>query len=150
MTMRKNATGGMGDLAHSLTVGSWLFTVLVIFLLFFPSVERKFFPVMVNGQWGHVIEEVDGGIIVSASATKVRGCGWKETEFFLGIRNGLHSAMPRARHMDPPAVNDVGDLVWSRIFLPVTRFQFEQGFVYADSLHDCYGLDHLSRSRLFN
>lgn len=116
----------------------------------FHVVETRFFPVMENGQWGEIVEERENGIVVSATALKSRPCGWRDTEFFIGERDGLFSIMPGARHLDKPQVRDTGETTWNRIFLPVSRGTFLSGLVFADSLHVCYGGDHLSRSRLFN
>lgn len=116
----------------------------------FHAVETRFFPVMENGQWGEIVEERENGIVVSATGLKSRPCGWRDTEFFIGERDGLFSIIPGAQHLDKPRVRDTGETTWDRIFLPVSRGTFRLGLVFADSLHDCYGGEHLTRSKLFN
>ncbi len=116
--------------------------------LFRHEIETALHPVIIDGEWGEFVRAERDGIVVSASGQKVRECGWVKTEFFLGARGYLSSYMKDARHLDEPMVRDQGVHYWSEIFLPISRSAFEDGFVYADSIHDCGG--RLVRSHFLN
>ncbi len=124
-----------------------------VFTVWAPALhifETRYFPVVEGGAWGEFVASADNGIIVSATATKARSCGWRRTDFFLGHRGKPNSYLSDARHLDPPSVRGEGFLVWDRIFLPITRSTFDAGLVFADSFHDCYGGEYLTRSEFIN
>lgn len=114
-------------------------------------------PVVSKAEW-ELVDYVDNGVIISATAHKRRECHWRKTSFFTGFRR---SGVPmvdtitnlEGRHLSKPMVRGVGQLEWEKIFLLQTPEQFKLKYFYADAYHFCGGADNPSnwvRSRFLN
>lgn len=123
---------------HNLFMTKNGLAVILLFLFFaFPSAETWFAPVV---RPIHKIEfvAVEGGTIIKASATKVRGCGWRQTTWYLGQRGDRNAVLlTNEPHQNAPRPRMEGVLYWSRIFVPVDP-ETARSNTYADAFHSCY------------
>ena len=83
---------------------------------FGPLLERKFFPMMVNGTILSA-EEYDGKVTrLEFQAEKVRKCGWRTTDWFIGKYGGLSAYVPSV-HKSSPQIRDEGIHVWKNLWV---------------------------------
>ena len=128
-------------------LGVFLLPAMFLLMEFEPiaALETALSPVVKDGEFLDIQEVNDLGIIVSGSAFKRRECGWEETLFYIGTRDGPHSRLRSARHLSPPIARPRGELYWEQMFLPVLAEQFLTGNFFADVVHTCSGRDVTSR-----
>lgn len=142
MKLRKQQSGDLGDLLHSLAVGALIFcgaffsvsTTSVIW----PEAQTRYFPVVGNTDIANV-RETQGGVIFSAQAEKYRDCTWIRTEWFLGERGGPSVLLTSTPHQDPTKIRPMGVLSWDELFVPVSSEATLRQGTYADTIHHCLG-----------
>lgn len=101
-----------------------------------PLLERKFFPVMINGQILDVEEQPNGMSQITFSAEKVRPCTWFQTTWWIGHLGGL-SAQVVARHESPPQVRSEGLHIWKNLWVGLSE-KLLRTSSYSITYHDCH------------
>jgi len=141
------------DLWRGLKLAPFMFLLGLAFA-FVPGLlhgfEARQYPVVTPVAIVGPIQEVNGGIMFSGEATKLRNCAWRETVWYFGDRNGANVVLTNSPHLDPPKINGVGRLHWDKIFLPnMTADKLPQTF--ADAYHSCYSFSNwLTRSAFYD
>ena len=137
--MIRNHTTFAEDVTHSFRMAIMVLSALMAILFsghYVGLIETTYFPVV-----GEItIEttlETNSGVMISASADKVRDCSWRKTVFYLGDRDGNNVFLTESPHLDKPKVNGKGKLKWEKIFIPgIEVSQVDQTF--ADAYHRCH------------
>ena len=105
----------------SLTVKEWLSLAIVLVfavpMIYITYLDGKIFPVITQLRIETIkIDETSQGTLISGSATRLRGCTWKRTEWYLG-RLGEQSAQLELEFLDRPEVRFKGETYWSAILV---------------------------------
>lgn len=125
-------------LLWALVTAAFTLSLLLAVIALGPSLERKFFPVMVNGHILAVTDEAPGLSGVRFEATKVRKCPWYTTSWFIGEYTGLAALVP-SEHTAPPEVRDLGVHRWEKILVGLPEDVLRE-HSFAITEHSCHPL----------
>lgn len=93
-------------------------TLVCIHLMFAfgPVLERRLFPVMINGKIEKVEPVATNSSRLEFTAEKIRNCDWIRTSWWIGDPDGLSAQVP-AVHKAPPQVRPTGRHYWNQLFV---------------------------------
>jgi len=141
-----------GDLGLSRLIVAAIFGIVTAFIIEFGGViEGRFFPVMgplrvfdpVQNQHSENLTVFHG------EARKLRGCEYKDIEWFLGPRGGRRVQVI-AHFLDAPEIRQEGQLLeWSGLAVGLPARDVLQNS-HADVIHQCPGRPWLTRTPFYD